>query len=220
MRNEEVRHFNDDSGYLSDGIVTPQKKKPTIKLRIERKNKLKRRLFSVPEEDSDCAQFPCSTPAKILKTEVLPVPIKENHVEEKIEEKPENELQKERTLVDDLESITILFKKLTEAQKKNNNFNRLCDFPAKSPVKFSQLRLLLVQFNLQIMSILDRMMNKKQYGSALEFCLASWILAVKIPREWNDEIMEDIACAPIDSIVDFLEKIGEKSKFTEENLAR
>ena len=32
MRNEEMRqqHFNDDSGYLSDGIVTPQKKKTTI----------------------------------------------------------------------------------------------------------------------------------------------------------------------------------------------
>ena len=123
------------------------------KLRIERKNKLKRRLFSVPEEDSECAQFPCSTPAKILKTEVLPVPIKQNHVEEKIAEKPENKLQKEKTLVDDLESITILFKKLTEAQKKNNRFNRLCDFPAKSPVKFSKLRLLLVQFNVRFLVI-------------------------------------------------------------------
>ena len=124
------------------------------KLRIERKNKLKRRLFSVPEEDSDCALFPCSTPAKILKTEVLPVPINEKHNEEKIKvEKHENKLQKERTLVDDLESITILFKKLTEAQKKNNSFNRLCDFPAKSPVKFSHLRLLLVQFNVSFLFI-------------------------------------------------------------------
>lgn len=35
MRNEEVRHFNDDSGYLSDGIVTPQKKKPTIVSELE-----------------------------------------------------------------------------------------------------------------------------------------------------------------------------------------
>jgi hypothetical protein len=124
------------------------------KLRIERKNKLKRRLFSVPEEDSDCAQFPCSTPAKILKTEVLSVPIKENPVEQKIKaDKPENELHIERTLVDDLESITILFKKLTEAQKKNNSFNRLCDFPIRSPVKFSKLRLLLVQFNVSFLFI-------------------------------------------------------------------
>ena len=64
------------------------------------------------------------------------------------------------------------------------------------------------------------MMKKKEYGSAFEFCLASWILAEKIPREWNDEIMEDIASAPIDSIVDFLEKIAKKTGFTEENLIR
>ena len=63
-------------------------------------------------------------------------------------------------------------------------------------------------------------MKKKEYGSAFEFCLASWILAEKIPREWNDEIMEDIASAPIDSIVDFLEKIAKKTRFTEENLIR
>ncbi|CBY21775.1 unnamed protein product [Oikopleura dioica] len=213
MRDEKLQHFNDDSGYLSDGI----------KLSTERKNKLKRRLFSLPEEESENALFPCTTPKKILKTEFLPIPIKQNHAEELTKENKQphkDEHQKERTLVDDLESITILFKKLTEAQKKNNKINRLCEFPAKSPVKFSQLRLLLVQFNVQIMSILERMLSKNQYGSAFEFCLASWILAEKIPREWNDEIMEDIACAPIDSIVDYLEKIVKKIELAEDSLVR
>ena len=64
------------------------------------------------------------------------------------------------------------------------------------------------------------MLSKNQYGSAFEFCLASWILAEKIPREWNDEIMEDIACAPIDSIVDYLEKIVKKSELAEDSLVR
>lgn len=64
------------------------------------------------------------------------------------------------------------------------------------------------------------MLKEEKYGSALEFCLASWTLAEKIPREWNDEIMEEIACKPMDSIVDSLAKITKETVLSEESLVR
>ena len=64
------------------------------------------------------------------------------------------------------------------------------------------------------------MLKERKFGGALEFCLASWTLAEKIPREWNDEIMEEIACAPMDSIVDSIATISKEIVLSEENLVR
>ena len=112
------------------------------------------RLFSLPEEDSEDALFPCDTPAKILKTESLPQasPLSNSKETPKggLQKTPAKELPKERTLADDLETVTKVFKKLREAQSKKRSINRLSDCPLRSPMKFTKLRPFLVELNVSL----------------------------------------------------------------------
>ena len=112
------------------------------------------RLFLLPEENSEDALFPSSTPSKILKTESLPQTISVANSKETpkvdVQKSPTKEAPKERTLADDLESITKVFKKLKGAQAKKRSINRLSDCPLRSPMKFTKLRPFLVEINVSL----------------------------------------------------------------------